>query len=61
MSVGQYIVNEKMKKARHLLIGTTYSITEIADRCGFENVYYFSNVFKKVHGISPAKYKNNYK
>lgn len=61
MSVGQYIVNEKMKKARHLLIGTTYSITEIADRCGFENVYYFSNVFKKAHGISPAKYKNNYK
>jgi AraC-like DNA-binding protein len=61
MSVGQYIVNEKMKKARHLLIGTTYSITEIADRCGFENVYYFSNVFKKVNGISPSKYKNNYK
>ena len=60
MSVGQYIVNEKMKKARRLLIGTTYSITEIADRCGFENVYYFSNAFKKAHGISPVKYKNNY-
>ncbi len=60
MSVGQYIVNEKMKKARRLLVGTTYSITEIADRCGFENVYYFSNAFKKAHGISPVKYKNNY-
>ena len=60
MSVGQYIVNEKMKKARRLLVGTTYSITELADRCGFENVYYFSNAFKKAHGISPVKYKNNY-
>ena len=59
MSIGQYIINEKMKKARRLLTGTTYNITEIAERCGFENVYYFSNAFKKVHGISPAKYKNN--
>lgn len=56
MSIGQFIMNERMKKARRLLIGTTYNISEIASRCGFENVYYFSNAFKKAHGVSPSNY-----
>lgn len=60
MSVGQFVTNERMKKARHFLMGTTYSISDIATRCGFDNVYYFSNAFKKMHGVSPAKYKSDY-
>ena len=57
LSVGQYIVRERIKKAAKLLVGTSYSISEIATRCGFQDVYYFSNVFKKVRGISPSKYR----
>ena len=57
MSVGQFVMSEKMKKARQLLTRTTYSISEIASRCGFDNVYYFSNAFKKIHGISPSEYR----
>jgi AraC-like DNA-binding protein len=57
LSVGRFIESERMRLARHLLLGTTYSISEIAARCGFENVYYFSTAFKKVHGISPQKYR----
>ena len=56
-SVNQFIILEKMKKARALLIGTTYSISDIAARCGFDNVYYFSNSFKKAYGISPLRYR----
>jgi AraC-like DNA-binding protein len=57
MSCGEYIMSERMKKARHLLTGSTYNITEIAARCGFDNVYYFSNAFKKIHGVSPINYQ----
>ena len=60
MSVGQFITHERMKKARQLLMRTTYSISEIAIKCGFDNVYYFSNAFKKAHGISPTEYKYDY-
>ncbi len=60
MSVAQFIMDERMKSARHFLIGTTYSISEIATRCGFENVFYFSNAFKKAHGICPSEYKYNH-
>jgi AraC-like DNA-binding protein len=57
LSVGQYIIAERMKAARHLLVSTTYSLSEIALRCGFENVYYFSNAFKKSNRISPLAYR----
>lgn len=59
-SVGQYIASERMKLAKRLLIGTNYNIAEIAERCGFGNVYYFSSAFKKFYGLSPLKFKNNY-
>lgn len=61
MSIGQFIASERIKKAKHLLISTTYSISEVARRCGFENVYYFSNAFKKITGISPSAFRQFYR
>ncbi len=60
MSCGKLIMSERMKKARHLLISSTYNISEIAIRCGFENLYYFSNAFKKENGVSPSKYLSRF-
>jgi len=60
MSIGQFILSERMKKAKKLLIGTTYSVSEIALKCGFDNVYYFSNMFKKMVGVSPTRYIDSY-
>lgn len=56
-SVGMYITNERMKKARQLLRGTSYGVREIAHRCGYDDVYYFSNAFKKHRGISPSVFR----
>jgi len=57
LSVGQFIIHERIKKAQKLLIGTSYSVSEIAAKCGFQDVYYFSNTFKKVQGVSPSMYR----
>lgn len=57
LSIGQYIIGERLKKAKKLLVSTSYSIGEIAKRCGFDNVYYFSNCFKKNEGCSPSEYR----
>ena len=59
-SVNQFIMSERMRRARSLLVGTTYSISQIAEKCGFDNVYYFSNVFKKAYGVSPNKYRSHF-
>ncbi len=56
-SVGQLILRERIRLAKRHLISTTYPVSEIARRCGFENVYYFSNTFKKQTGLSPSEYR----
>ncbi len=58
MSVGEFITDRRMKKAEHLLLSSTYNISEIARRCGYDNVYYFSTVFKKTHGTPPSAYRD---
>lgn len=58
----QYVTKVKMEKAKELLYSDVNKISEIADLLGFENVYYFSNAFKKYYGLSPIKYiKKDYK
>ena len=57
LSAGMFITSERMKKARQLLRGTSYGIRDIALKCGFDDVYYFSNAFKKHHGISPSSFR----
>ena len=47
----------RMERAREMLITGQYSVTEIAAACGFDNVYYFSTVFKKHFGVAPSRYK----
>lgn len=56
-SVGQFVNETRMNRAAYLLNTTTYSVSDIALRCGFENLYYFSNSFKKFHGVSPITYR----
>lgn len=46
----------RMEYATELIITRQYKISEIAEMCGYDNVYYFSSVFKKYFGISPSKF-----
>lgn len=56
-----YINNIRLDKAIYYLKQTDYNITEIALMCGFENVNYFSRIFKRYHSTSPSQYRNLYK
>ena len=57
-SVMGYLSRLRIDSAKRLLTETDLSVGEIAARCGFENVYYFSTAFKKVHGTSPKSYRS---
>ncbi len=37
------------------------NVSEVSDSLGFSNPFYFSRVFKKITGVSPTNYLNNYR
>ena len=56
-----YLIGKRIALARTLLCDTALTIREIAERCGFENVYYFGNTFKKHTTLSPGKFREIYR
>ncbi|MDH6305299.1 signal transduction histidine kinase/DNA-binding response OmpR family regulator/ligand-binding sensor domain-containing protein [Parabacteroides sp. PF5-5] len=56
MSVVDFIRSVRMEHAMKLINEKRYSVSEIADRCGFSSIGYFSTVFKKHFGKSPTDF-----
>lgn len=57
MTVGDYITNTRMNRAKELL-GLNIRLSNIADRVGYQDAGYFSKCFKKFYGITPSEYEN---
>ncbi|MGC6176765.1 helix-turn-helix domain-containing protein [Lacrimispora sp. 38-1] len=57
MPPGRYLTDIRIRKAKELLESTDYSIGEIGGIIGYENPLYFSRIFKKTAGVSPAEYR----
>ena len=52
-----YLMGRKMECAERFLLYSTLSVKEIAARLAFADQYYFSNYFKRKHGLSPRLYR----
>ena len=50
------LLNARLKMAEQLLVYSNCSIGEIAERCGFNSIYYFSKCFKKYFCVSPSEF-----
>jgi len=53
----EYQIDEKMRAAKTILKRSNLTIAEIAERLGYCDQHYFSNLFKKKCGISPSEYR----
>jgi len=53
----EFLIQIRMRHAKHLLLQGKKRINEIAILCGYNNAYYFSNAFKKVYHVPPSKYR----
>lgn len=60
-TLSHYILNEKVKKACNLLKYSNVSISAIAEYIQITPQNYFTKVFRKFTGITPAKYRSRYK
>ena len=54
----KYVTHLKIRRACELMTTGAFTLEQISEMCGFENVYYFSNIFKKNMGTPPSKFKN---
>lgn len=57
LSPAQFQQLIRLNQARDLLASTTLSISEVAARCGYETVSYFSRAFKEKAGRTPTDYR----
>jgi AraC-like DNA-binding protein len=55
-SITRYINKVRIRHAQELIQATHLSVGEIAYLVGFQDIFYFSKVFKKIVGLSPVAY-----
>lgn len=54
-----YIIKQKMKKAKELMFEKNITITEISNILGYSSVNYFSKAFKDYYGYPPSKFSSS--
>ncbi len=59
MSLVAFLTQVKLERAKSLLVHSNLPLKQIATLCGFQDAYYFSNVFKRHVGIPPGGYRNS--
>ncbi len=58
----EYLMQVRMKRAQAIITSgvtnrySNYTVSQIAEACGFTEPLYFSRVFKKYFGTSPSRY-----
>lgn len=59
MTPGQYLTHTRIENAKELLLTTSGSIGEIAEKIGYADIYGFSRAFKRNAGQSPSQWLLN--
>jgi AraC family transcriptional regulator len=54
----QYLMQQRVEKAKKLLQQREMSITDISLNCGFANQTHLTKVFRQITGVTPKTYRN---
>lgn len=57
LSVSKYLIKYRINKACEFFKEYGFTISQVAQMVGVDDIYYFSKLFKKVTGITPSEYK----
>lgn len=56
---GKWIMQQRLNRAKSLLIGTNLNISEVCFESGFKNSSHFNKAFKEVFNSTPGEFKHN--
>lgn len=59
ITIEQFYIQQKIEKAKELLVYDELSLTEIAFRLDYSSVAHLSRQFKKITGLTPTAFKTN--
>jgi AraC family transcriptional regulator of arabinose operon len=54
MTFRQFLNTVRINHAEMMLSSGGFTVSEVAERCGFKDIGYFSNVFKAIKGFPPS-------
>lgn len=57
ITIEKYIINQKIEKAKELLVYDEATLSEIAFDLGYSSVAHLSAQFKKITGLTPSHFK----
>lgn len=57
----EYLQEQRLYKARNMLLAEEFSIQDIAAACGFNSVSYLSTSFRRRYNVSPEQYRQQMK
>lgn len=57
MKPSEFVKRLRIQKVARLLLETNLTLEQIAERCGYENGFYLSRVFRGFMGVSPSDYR----
>ncbi|ULL13581.1 AraC family transcriptional regulator [Paenibacillus sp. H1-7] len=58
MTPMDYLTSLRIQKAQTLLLETTLTLEQVAERCGYENGFYLSRVFSRRMNVSPSQFRS---
>lgn len=57
-TTSEFVLGIRISTAKELLLTTGLPVWEVSARCGIEDPTYFSTLFKKSIGKTPAQFRN---
>lgn len=59
-SINRYLTNVRMENAKRLLREQKLAVSDIALKCGYDNITYFHTTFKREMGVTPIEYRQQH-
>jgi serine phosphatase RsbU (regulator of sigma subunit)/DNA-binding GntR family transcriptional regulator/AraC-like DNA-binding protein len=56
----QFLVRHRVERAKEMLRGTEARVLDVAVACGFKTQQHFARVFRKMCGVSPTEYRQEW-
>ncbi|HSC86208.1 MAG TPA: AraC family transcriptional regulator [Polyangiaceae bacterium] len=55
----QWLLSQRVERARRLLLETNLPLMEVALSCGFSDQSHFTRIFRRIEGLSPGRWRRS--